>query len=94
MFIYRTVEKLLYTEVEYFTKVNLTVCGDTIGGHTAFHSLLEDISEHYAQAEYLKSILEGKSKAVSTIQEKLVEVHSELQRVGQGHMRVIIIGGA
>ena len=75
----RGVEKLLHMEVECFTKVNLTVCGDIIGGHTAFRSLLEDISEHYAQAEYLKSILEGKSKAVSTIQEKLVEVHSELQ---------------
>lgn len=77
----RGVEKLLQMEVECFTRVNLTVCGDIIGGHTAFRSLLVDISEHYAQAEYLKAILQGKSSAISTIREKLVDIFSELQRI-------------
>ena len=75
------VEKLLQMEVECFTRVNLTVCGDIIGGHMAFRSLLQDISEHHAQAEYLHSILTGRASTVAVLQEKLLQVSSELTAV-------------
>ena len=75
------VDKLLQMEVECFTRVNLTVCGDIIGGHTAFRALLQDIAEHYAQAEYLESLLVGKSTTIKVLQKRLVEVTTELRMV-------------
>ena len=72
------VDKLLHMEVECFTRVNLTVCADIINGHTAFRFLLQEVSEHFAQAEYLKSILEGRSDSVQEIERKLSKIFSDL----------------
>jgi len=65
-------------EVECFTKVDLTTCGDIVGGHTAFSNLLEDVADHHAQAEYLQSILLGRSNAIRVINQKLLDVASQL----------------
>lgn len=73
------VEKLLQMEVECFTRVNLSLCEMIVEGHVAFKSLLQDLSEHFAQAEYLESILNGRPQLLSVIREKLDQVDTELQ---------------
>lgn len=73
------VDKLLQMELECFTRVNLTVCGEIIDGHVAFRSLLEELAEHFMQSEYLTSILNRKSEVLKVIQDKLSEVVSEIK---------------
>lgn len=73
------VDKLLQMELECFTRVNLTVCGEIIDGHTAFRSLLEELAEHFMQSEYLTSILNRKNEVLKVIQDKLSEVVSEIK---------------
>lgn len=73
------VDKLLQMELECFTRVNLTVCGEIIDGHVAFRSLLEELAEHFMQSEYLTSILNRKSEVLKVIQDKLSEVASDIK---------------
>ena len=73
------VQKLLHMEVECFTKVNLSVCETIIEGHAAFKSLLLELGEHFAQAEYLESILNGRPQVLQVIQQKLSEVESDIK---------------
>lgn len=72
------VNKLLQMEVECFTRVNLTVCEEIINGHAAFRLLLQQLAEHFAQAEYLQSILNGRPQVLQVIRQKLLEVNSQL----------------
>ena len=73
------VDKLLQMEVDCFTRVNLSVCAEIIDGHTAFRALLVELAEHFAQSEYLKSILNRKTQVVQVIQEQLYRVNSEIR---------------
>ena len=75
------VDKLIQMEVECFAKVNLTVCGDIINTHTAFKLLLDDVAEHYEQAAYLESILNGRAEALSVLQRKLNEVAGSIKNL-------------
>lgn len=75
------VDKLLQMEVDCFTRVNLTVCANIIGGHTAFRLLLQEISEHFAQAEYLRSVLEGRSDSILELKSKLSKISSNLKAI-------------
>ena len=60
--------------MECFAAVNLTVCGEIEDGHTAFRYLLEELADHYAQADYLDSILKQKSEVVKLLNQKLTQV--------------------
>ena len=73
------VDKLLQMELECFTRVNLTVCGEIIDGHTAFQLLLQELAEHFMQSEYLQSILGRKAQVLKVIQDKLTEVKSSIK---------------
>ena len=73
------VDKLLQMEVECFAKVNLTACGDIISSHTAFRLLLDDVAEHFEQAAYLESILNGRSESIDVLQQKLSEVSAKIK---------------
>lgn len=73
------VDKLLQMEVECFTRINLTVCGAIVEGHTAFRIILEDITEHFEQAEYLESILKGRENTLPVLRGKLNEVSSNIK---------------
>ena len=75
------VDKLLQMEVECFTRVNLTVCGEIIDGHAAFREILQEITEHFEQAEYLESILRGRENTLPVLNEKLSKVKQDLQSV-------------
>jgi len=73
------VDKLLQMEVECFTRVNLSVCNEIINGHAAFRFLLQELAGHFAQAEYLESILRGRPQVIKVIREKLLEVQSGIE---------------
>ena len=73
------VDKLIQMEVDCFTRINLTVCGEIIDGHTAFRSLLQEIAEHFEKAEYLESILIGRNRSIEVIRQKLTTVTRELR---------------
>ena len=73
------VDRLIQMEVECFAKVNLTVCGNIIDTHTAFKLLLNDVAEHYEQAAYLESILNGRTEALSVLLRKLGEIASSIK---------------
>ena len=75
------VDKLMQMEVDCFAKVNLTVCGEIINTHTAFKLLLDDVAEHYEQAAYLESILNGRSEVLSVLQKKLSEVANSIKNL-------------
>lgn len=70
---------LLQMEVDCFTRINLTTCGEIIEGHTAFRNVLQEVAEHFAQAEYLESILNGRFSSIKVIETKLLEVASEIK---------------
>lgn len=73
------VDRLLQMEVECFTRVNLTICGEIIEGHTAFREILQEITEHFEHAEYLESILRGRENTLPVLNSKLNAVEQELQ---------------
>jgi len=75
------VDRLLQMEVECFTRVNLTVCGEIINGHAAFREILQEITEHFEQAEYLESILRGRENTLPVLNEKLSKVRQDLQSI-------------
>ena len=75
------VDKLLHMEVECFTKINLTACGEIKNGHTAFHSILEEITEHFEQAEYLESVLNGRENTLPVLRSKLNTISNELKNL-------------
>ncbi len=72
-------DKLLQMEVDCFTRINLTVCEDIIEGHAAFRYVLQEVAEHFAQAEYLQSILYGREDTIKIIQRKLSTLASDLR---------------
>ena len=72
------VDKLLQMEVECFTRVNLTVCGEISDGQNAFRYLLEELAEHYAHAEYLKSILNSAPEVIAVIQQEINQVKQDI----------------
>ena len=71
------VDKLLQMEVECFAKVNLTAYGDIINTHISFRQLLDDVAEHFEQAAYLESILNGRTESTAILQRKLGEVSAK-----------------
>ena len=73
------VDKLLQMEVECFTRVNLSMCEVIMEGHVAFKSLLQDLSEHFAQSEYLQSILNGRPQLLKVLQQTLSEIDTEMK---------------
>ena len=73
------VNKVIQMEVQCFTRVNLTVCGEIINGHTAFRHLLQEIAEHYNQVNYLESLVNGRTENIQTLRQKISEVESDLK---------------
>lgn len=73
------VQTLLKMEIDCFTKLNYTVCADIIEGHEAFRYILQDVAEHFAQEEYLQSLLNGRSSTLQVLQQKLLKVSSDIK---------------
>ena len=75
------IDTLLQMEVECFAAVNLTICGEIENGHAAFRYLLEELAEHYAQAEYLDSILKKTPQVIEVLNEQLTVVNSAISNL-------------
>ncbi len=73
------VDRLLQMEVECFTRVNLSMCGEILEGHAAFREILQEISEHFEHAEYLESILKGRVNTLPVLKQKISSVNQELE---------------
>ena len=81
--IQNAVDKLLQMEVECFSHVNVSVCGDIINGHTAFRYLLQNVSMHFAQQEYLESIIDSRDQSIIVLEQKLREVEAKIKTINQ-----------
>ena len=73
-----SVERLLDDELECFTNVNSSSCADVNGRYTNFRFTLDQIAEHFAQVNYLETILYGNLNNSQLIDETLEEVASNL----------------
>ncbi len=75
------VDKLMHMEVQCFAAVNLTVCGEIENGHAAFRYLLEELAEHYDQANYLDSILKKTPKIIEVLNRQINQVNVDIKNL-------------
>jgi len=71
------VSALQKLEVSCLMKVNIAACQNISDGHSAFHFLLQEVAQHYAQVEYLKSILDRREKYFSILLDKISELNAQ-----------------
>ena len=74
-----TVNEILMNEIDCFTKVNVSACSEINSGYTGFRYTLDQIAEHFAQVDFLESLLYDKTSNIELIDEKLEEVTSKLK---------------
>lgn len=71
------VSALQKLEVSCLMKVNIAACQNISNGHSAFHFLLQEVAQHYAQVEYLKSILNRREKFISILLDRISELNAQ-----------------
>ena len=68
-------------EISCFMKLDIAACQNISDGRSAFHFLLQEVAERYAQVEYLNSILNRRRKFISILQDRVSELNAQKKAV-------------
>ena len=68
-------------EISCFMKLDIAACQNISDGRSAFHFLLQEVAERYAQVEYLNSILNRRRKFISILQDRVSELDAQKKAV-------------